>query len=155
MAFSLTTTAFEAGGTIPPAYTCDGEDRSPALEWTSAPQGTKSFALIMDDPDAPRGVWVHWVAYNIPSTISKLPSNIEKVVKTSSGMQQGNTDFQKVGYYGPCPPKGPPHRYFFTLYALDTTLNLSGQNITKKDLEAAMQGHILAKCQLMGKYGRT
>jgi Raf kinase inhibitor-like YbhB/YbcL family protein len=153
MAFQLTTAAFSAGGTIPKKFTCDGPDVSPPLHWKEAPVGTHSFALIMDDPDAPVGTWVHWVLYNLPANTTELPEGVEKRDQMANGAMQGRNDFRKVGYGGPCPPAGKPHRYFFKLYALDTKLNLKG-GATKPEVERAMKGRILAQTELMGLYGR-
>ena len=148
----LKSSAFEAGGTIPKKYTCDGPDVSPPLSWSDVPAGAKSLALIADDPDAPMGTWVHWVAWNIPPNARALEEDAPKRDSLPNGMKQGTTDFHGIGYGGPCPPSGT-HRYFFKLYALDTGLNLP-PSTTKKDLEKAMQGHLLAKTELMGKYAR-
>jgi Raf kinase inhibitor-like YbhB/YbcL family protein len=148
----LKSSAFEAGGTIPTKYTCEGPDVSPPLSWSDVPAGTKSLALIADDPDAPMGTWVHWVAWNIPATATSLEEDIPKRDTLANGMKQGTTDFRRIGYGGPCPPSGT-HRYFFKLHALDTTLNLPNST-TKKDLERAMQGHILKQAELMGTYRR-
>lgn len=153
MAFTVKSADFANGGDIPPQFTCSGEDRSPALEWSGAPTGTKSFALIVDDPDAPVGTWVHWVVFNIPGGAHALPSGVEKKAQIADGMQQGINDFPKVGYNGPCPPPGKPHRYFFKLYALNDQLKL-GAGATKSALEKAMEGHILAKAEWMGRFRR-
>jgi Raf kinase inhibitor-like YbhB/YbcL family protein len=153
MPFQIATTAFSAGETIPKKFTCDGPDVSPQLSWKEAPAGTQSFALIMDDPDAPVGTWVHWVLYNVPANITELQEGVEKQEQLASGALQGRNDFHKAGYGGPCPPPGKPHRYFFKLYALDTKLNLKAGG-TKPDLERAMKGHILVETELMGRYGR-
>jgi Raf kinase inhibitor-like YbhB/YbcL family protein len=153
MPFKIATTAFSAGETIPKKFTCDGPDVSPQLSWKEAPAGTQSFALIMDDPDAPVGTWVHWVLYNVPASIRELQEGVEKQEQLASGALQGRNDFHKTGYGGPCPPPGKPHRYFFKLYALDTKLNLNAGG-TKPDLERAMKGHILVETELMGRYGR-
>jgi len=148
----LTSQAFHAGDMIPAKYTCDGQDISPPLRWSDPPTGTQSFALISDDPDAPMGTWVHWVIWNIPSSARVLEEHFPKTASLPNGASQGTTDFHRVGYGGPCPPSGT-HRYFFKLYALDATLNLPS-SATKKDLEKAMQGHILAQTELMGTYQR-
>ncbi len=145
--------AFEKGGTIPGRYTCDGPDLSPPLTWSGAPAGTKSFALICDDPDAPMGTWVHWVVYNIPPDRNKLPEGMDNSPILAGGILQGTNDFRRTGYGGPCPPRGPAHRYFFKLYALDDTVDLR-PGATKRDLEKAMKGHIIAEAELMGRYGR-
>ena len=148
----LKSKAFEPGGMIPAKYTCDGEDISPPLQWSDPPAGTKSLALISDDPDAPVGTWVHWVVWNIPPSARSLDEKLPKKESLPDGTRQGTTDFRRIGYGGPCPPSGT-HRYFLKLYALDTTLNLPGST-TKKDLEREMQGHILGQAELVGKYRR-
>ncbi len=148
----MTCPAFEDGGTIPEEHTCDGMDVSPALAWTSGPEGTKTFALICDDPDAPMGTWVHWVLFNIPAEVNELPESIPPERELENGARQGMNDFHKVGYGGPAPPGGT-HRYFFKIYALDTEIDLEA-GATKADLLRAMEGHILAEGQLMGKYCR-
>ncbi len=153
MPFSLQSSAFQEGADIPRQYTCEGADISPALSWSEAPPKTQSFALIADDPDAPVGTWVHWVAWNIPAGTRELPENAAKSAGLISAGSQGTNDFKKTGYGGPCPPPGKPHRYFFKLYALDSMLDLK-PGATKKDVEQAMKGHILAQAQLMGKYQR-
>jgi len=154
MAFSLSSTAFKDGTAIPIQHTCDGADVSPPLAWSSAPAGTRTFALIADDPDAPAGTWVHWVLYNLPAAVSDLPEDIAKVESLDlGGARQGRNDFRRPGYGGPCPPPGPAHRYFFRLYALDASLTLKA-GAQKKDLEAAMQGHVLGTAQLVGSYAR-
>ena len=149
----LTSPAFKTNQTIPRQYTCEGKDLSPALQWTEPPAGTKSFALISDDPDAPMGTWVHWVAWNLPADLRGLPEGVAKEAKLSDGTEQGITDFGRTGYGGPCPPPGKPHRYFFKLYALDTVLTLPF-GARKEDLEEAMKGHILAQTELIGLYKR-
>ena len=148
----LVSSAFKAGEMIPSKYTCDGENISPQLSWSGAPAGTKSFALIADDPDAPMGTWVHWVIYNIPDTTHQLKEAVPPVQKLPDGALQGISDFRKIGYGGPCPPSGV-HRYYFKLYALDTMLSLPA-GVTKAELLKAMEGHILAKAELMGRYSR-
>ena len=153
MSLELYSRSFAAGGNIPQKYTCDGEDVSPELHWDEPPAGTKSFALIADDPDAPGGTWVHWVLFNLPAQTRSLPEGVPKMDSLENGAAHGRNDFRKIGYGGPCPPPGKPHRYFFKLYALDTTLNLK-PGATKADVERAMQGHILGQGEWMGKYGR-
>jgi len=148
----IKSSAFGSGEMIPVKYTCDGADFSPPLEWTAGPAGTKSFALICDDPDAPMGTWVHWVVYDIPPTTTMLAEGITRERELTGGGTQGINDFRKIGYGGPCPPGGT-HRYFFRLYALDTLLGLK-PGITKDQLLKAMKGHILAEAQLMGTYRR-
>ncbi len=148
----LKSAAFQPGSLIPAKYTCDGQDISPPLNWPDPPAGTESFALISDDPDAPVGIWVHWVIWNIPAGTRALEENLPKMASLPNGAKQGTTDFRRIGYGGPCPPSGT-HRYFFKLYALDTTLNLPASTI-KKDLEKAMDGHILGQAELIGKYQR-
>jgi Raf kinase inhibitor-like YbhB/YbcL family protein len=152
MSVTLRSTAFSEGGMIPRQYTCDGPNVSPPLAWDAPTSGVKSLALIVDDPDAPRGTWVHWVLFNLPADARSLPENVapDKVLK--NGAKQGTNDFRKIGYGGPCPPGGT-HRYYFKLYALDTMLNLDA-GATKDQLLKAMEGHIVAEGQLMGKYSR-
>jgi len=149
MALSLTSGAFQEGDTIPTRHTCDGADVSPALTWRGAPAGTAAFALIVDDPDAPAGTWVHWVLYDMPATTTATPENVAKVETPSElgGAVQGKNDFRRLGY------GGPAHRYFFKLYALATKLGLK-PGATKSDVERAMNGHVLATAQLMGRYAR-
>jgi Raf kinase inhibitor-like YbhB/YbcL family protein len=153
MAFSLQSSAFKHNGPIPRKFTCQGSDVSPALAWSAAPAGTKSFALIADDPDAPAGIWVHWVLYDLPPGTMQLAENAPKTERLPGGGAQGTNDFKKVGYGGPCPPPGKPHRYFFKLYALDAMLNLKS-GARKSDLEVAMKGHILGQSELIGTYKR-
>lgn len=152
MAITIASTAFAEGGIIPQQYTCDGSDISPPLSWSGVPEGTKSLALISDDPDAPAGTWVHWVLFNIPPETNELPENVPPDQTLASGARHGVNDFGRLGYGGPCPPSGT-HRYYFKLYALDAMLDLSGR-VTKADLLSAVAGHILAEGQLMGKYRR-
>jgi Raf kinase inhibitor-like YbhB/YbcL family protein len=153
MKLELSSTAFREGEPIPEQYTGDGQDLSPPLQWSDPPAGAKSFALIADDPDAPRGTWVHWVLFNLPAEARGLAQGTPKTATLPSGAKQGNTDFGSVGYGGPAPPRGKPHRYFFKVYALDTLLDLAA-GATKAQLEAAMKGHALAQGQLMGTYKR-
>jgi Raf kinase inhibitor-like YbhB/YbcL family protein len=152
MSFALKTTAFSEGGSIPKKYTCDGTDLSPALTWADAPAGTQSLALIADDPDAPVGTWTHWIAWNIP-TQGGLPEGLAKGESVGADTRQGKNDFKRIGYGGPCPPPGKPHRYFFKLYALDSKLDLKPGG-SRSELERAMKGHVLGQAELMGKYGR-
>ncbi len=152
MEIKVESPAFEEGGMIPTKYTCDGQNISPPLTWDSIPDGTKSLALISDDPDAPMGTWVHWVLFNMPPNTKELRENIPAKRILDNGAKQGITDFRKIGYGGPCPPSGT-HRYYFKLYALDTEIHLDA-GITKEQLLDAMEGHILAEGQLMGKYKR-
>jgi len=155
MAFILTSSAFKDGATIPGKHTCDGVDVSPPLAWSGTPAGTRSVALIADDPDAPGGTWVHWVLYNLPAEVSELPENIAKVESLDlGGARQGRNDFRRPGYGGPCPPPGPAHRYFFKLYALDTELPDLGTP-TKAELEEAMRGDVLDQAELIGTYEKN
>jgi Raf kinase inhibitor-like YbhB/YbcL family protein len=149
----LTSTAFTEGGAIPATYTCDGKNVSPPLQWSGVPAGAKSLALIADDPDAPAGTWVHWVLYDLPATAAELSEDVPKSQYVPAGAKQGLNDFRHLGYGGPCPPPGKPHRYFFKLYALDTTLDLK-PGATKQDVERAIDKHVLAQAQLMGTYKR-
>jgi Raf kinase inhibitor-like YbhB/YbcL family protein len=149
---TVTSDAFTEGSMIPMQYTCDGADISPPLKWSGIPDGAKSLALICDDPDAPSKTWVHWVLYNLPPDLTGLPDSISSNEVLDKGARHGITDFGRFGYGGPCPPSGV-HRYFFKLYAVDTMLDLSGR-VDKEQLEAAMEGHVLASGQLMGTYTR-
>jgi Raf kinase inhibitor-like YbhB/YbcL family protein len=149
----LTTTAFQPGGDIPSVHTCDSSDVSPALAWADAPDATQSFALIVDDPDAPAGDWVHWVVFNLPATTRALPGGLAPGAKLISGGRQGRNDFGRVAYGGPCPPPGPAHHYHFKLYALDTIVDLPS-GASKADLQEAMQDHVLAQAELIGRYRR-
>ena len=124
MAFELKSPAIPSGADIPTKHTCDGPDVSPPLEWTSPPAGTKSFALVCEDPDAPSGLWVHWVLWGIPPTATALPEGVNRAATLPDGSRQGRNDFGKVGHNGPCPPRGKPHRYFYRLYALDAVPSL-------------------------------
>jgi Raf kinase inhibitor-like YbhB/YbcL family protein len=157
MALSITSPAFASGAEIPALCTCEGDDTSPRLEWSGAPAGTKSFALIVDDPDAPdpakpQRVWVHWVLYNIPADADALPEAVTPDA-LPDGALEGTNDWNRTGYGGPCPPIGR-HRYFFKLYALDTILP-DLNSLRKKDLERAIQGHILAHAELVGTYQKA
>ena len=142
---------FAMGATIPSQYACGGN--SPPLSWSIAPSGTQSLAILCDDPDAPRGDWVHWVLFNLPPDTRKLDEGIPKEPKLPNGAIQGVNDYRENGYDGPCPPPGRPHRYFFKIFALDVKLTL-GPNARKSDLLKSMEGHILGQGQLMGKFGR-
>lgn len=148
--FKITSPAFQTGGKIDKAFTCDGKDVSPALSWTGAPAGTKSFALVVEDPDAPAGVWDHWVVYNIPAANKGLAENVPRDKELPDGSRQGRNGWRKIGYGGPCPPSGS-HRYFFKLYALDTVLDLD-PGASKSKLEKAMKGRILATAESMAKF---
>ncbi len=153
MSFNLESSAFQDGGEIPKKFTCEGADVSPPLTWGEPPAGTKSLALITDDPDAPAGTWVHWVMYDLEPQARHLQEGVAKSETVSGTGRQGLNDFGKTGYGGPCPPPGKPHRYYFKLYAVDTMLNLKAR-VKKRDVEQAMKGHILAEAQLMGKFRR-
>jgi len=154
MRLELKSSAFAEGGTIPKKYTCDGQNISPPLSWTAPPKGTNSLALVCDDPDAPGGVWVHWVLFGLAPETKELPEAISPQEVVLGGAKQGRNDFGKLGYGGPCPPRErPAHRYFFRLYALDFQPNLKA-GATKQELLKAIQGHILAEGQLMGRYER-
>lgn len=153
MTFAISSTSFQNGGAIPKKFTCDGADVSPELAWTNPPCRTQSFALIADDPDAPVGTWTHWVLFDLRGQTASLSEGMAKVDEVPGGGRQGRNDFRKIGYGGPCPPPGKPHRYFFKLYALDRILNLKA-GASKQELEQAMQGHILGNAELMGTYRR-
>jgi len=150
----VTSPAFSAGQPIPTKYTCDGADVSPPLKWEGVPDGTKSLALICDDPDAPAGTWVHWVLYDLPLTATELTEKIAATDTLPNGAKQGLNDFKRTGYGGPCPPPGGAHRYFFKVYALDTATSLKPR-ASKADVLRAMQGHVLAEGELTGTYQRA
>ncbi|MFQ5788515.1 MAG: YbhB/YbcL family Raf kinase inhibitor-like protein [Thermodesulfobacteriota bacterium] len=152
MEIKINSPEFEEGGMIPKEYTCDGHDISPPLEWGSVPDGTKSLAIICDDPDAPGRTWVHWVLFNLPADMRALNQNISPLRDLPNGAKQGTNDFRRIGYGGPCPPSGT-HRYFFKLYALDNVLDLDA-GATKSQVVGAMKGHILGEGQLIGRYKR-
>lgn len=151
MALRLTSPAFAHERAIPSRYTADGEGVSPALVWTDPPRGTRSFALIVDDPDAPRGTWVHWVLYELPANVRSLPEGAT-LAALPAGTVEGRNDWNEPGWRGPDPPAGHHHRYYFKLYALDTSLDELGGGASKGDLENAMMGHILSLATLMGTY---
>jgi len=152
MAFQLSSTAFSNGDMIPKKYTCDGNDISPPLQWSDAPEGTASYALTCDDPDAPVGTWDHWLLFNIPPATASLSKGVTPATELPSGGTHGKNSWGKLGYGGPCPPGGT-HRYFFRLYALSKLLDLP-PGATKEQLLKAMKGHVLGDAELMGKYRR-
>lgn len=153
MKLSLSSSAFSDGWKIPVKYTCAGQDISPPLVWSKSPAGTQSLALIVDDPDAPGGVFTHWVLFNLPADTSELSEAIPTAKELDNGGRQGKNDFGRIGYGGPCPPPGRPHHYRFTLYALDKLLDLPA-GVSKKQVVNTMAGHILAQVQLTGTYQR-
>ena len=152
MAIEIESSAFMQGAAIPETFTCDGKDVSPVLTWGSGPEGTRAWALIVDDPDAPSKTWVHWVLYNLPDSTRALSSGVPSGDLPGVGTQ-GKNDFGKQSYGGPCPPPGKPHRYFFRLYALDAPLDLPA-GATRDQVDRAMEGHILGRGELMGTYAR-
>ncbi len=150
----LTSSAFVNGAAIPEQYTCQGKNISPPLKWSGISSQAKSLVLIMDDPDAPVGTWVHWVLYDLPPSTTELPEGFgNELNKTTDTGKQGKNDFKHLGYGGPCPPAGKSHRYFLKLYALDSVLDLKS-GATKKDVERTMENHILGQGQLMATYQR-
>jgi Raf kinase inhibitor-like YbhB/YbcL family protein len=151
--FMVNSSAFGPGAALPKKFSCEGADASPTLEWSGSPAKTVSFALIADDPDAPAGTWVHWVLWNLPADARSLAEGVPRLEQLDDGARQGRNDFSKIGYNGPCPPPGKTHRYFFRLYALDAKLDLA-PGATRQELDAAMQGHILAKAEYMGTFRR-
>ncbi len=151
-AMQITSKLIPPGGQFPKRETCDGQDTSPPLAWSGAPPQTKSFALILDDPDAPRGTFTHWVLWNLPAAAQEVPENLPKTPQLPDGARQGRNDFGNPGYGGPCPPPGKPHRYFFRLYALDNAPAVK-PGAGRGELERAMEGHILARGELMARYG--
>ncbi|MFV0349098.1 MAG: YbhB/YbcL family Raf kinase inhibitor-like protein [Halodesulfovibrio sp.] len=144
--------AFEDGGFIPAEHTCDGENTSPALQWTDVPTGAKFLTLICDDPDAPMGVWDHWLLFNLPAAHEGLDAGISREFDPFPGVAHGLNSWKRACYDGPCPPSGT-HRYYFKLYALDSRINLK-PGATKGEILRAMDGHILAECRIMGRYSR-
>ena len=153
MPFEIGSDVFAAGEAIPSKFSCDGQDVSPPLTWRGLPEGTQSLALIMEDPDAPAGIWVHWVIYDIPVSLTGLPEGVPGEAELPNGTRNGANSWGRGGYGGPCPPSGT-HRYFFKLYALDRALDLA-PGATKEGLLAAMQGHILGQAEVMGTYARS
>jgi Raf kinase inhibitor-like YbhB/YbcL family protein len=153
MTIALSSTAFKEGDKIPVKYTCDGQDISPALIWDEPPQPTEAFVLIVDDPDAPGGVFTHWILFNIPANIHQFGEGVPTQEQLENGTLQGRNDFGRISYGGPCPPSGSPHRYRFTIYALDQHLNLE-PGASENQVVNAMQEHILAQGQLTGTYQR-
>jgi Raf kinase inhibitor-like YbhB/YbcL family protein len=154
MKLDVTSSAFREGDSIPPRYTCDGENVSPPLAWSGVPETTVTLAVIADDPDAPHGTWVHWVLYSIEPTLRDLAEGVPARESVLEGALQGRNDFKEIGYGGPCPPGGQRHRYFFRVYALDARLDL-GAGATKAELLEAMAGHVVAEGTLMGTYRRS
>jgi hypothetical protein len=148
----LHTTAFKEEEAIPRKYSCDGQDVSPPLSWSQAPEGAKSFVLIADDPDAPGGTWVHWVYYDIPREVRELPEGVEPTEHPGPGGTQGVNDFGNIGYGGPCPPGGE-HRYYFKLYAIDKELKLK-PGLSKKKVLSTIEGHVLDEARIMGTFAR-
>lgn len=153
MSIKLTSPSFDHGDSIPVKYTCEGEDVSPPLLWSDVPDGTRSLALVCDDPDAPSGTWVHWVMYDIPPKFSELSEGVPTTEVTPRGAKQGMNDFKRLGYGGPCPPRGDAHRYFFRIYALDIAPGLPA-GATRADLQRAIEGHVLEQGELVGLYER-
>lgn len=153
MAFELKSSAFSAGQSIPIQFTCDGEHISPPLVWSGAPLQTATFTLIVDDPDAPRGIFTHWVLFNIPGDVNHLDQHVPQKHHLANGVVQGNNDFGSPGYGAPCPPKGNAHCYRFTLYALDVTMPPQA-GISKQQILSVIQGHVLDQAQLIGTYQR-
>lgn len=151
--FSVKTSAFEDGEFIPAVYTCDGSDISPDIEWVGFPSDTQSFVLIMDDPDAPLGTFTHWIVYDIPASVNFLPENFPKV-PVIDGIKQGINDFGKIGYGGPCPPMGKPHRYFFKIFALEIPSLGLPAGASRQEVEMLMTGKVLDEGYIMGFYGR-
>jgi Raf kinase inhibitor-like YbhB/YbcL family protein len=149
----LYSSEFLTGTSIPFKYTCDGENLSPPLTWEDPPPGTQSFALIVSDPDAPNGTFTHWVLYNLPADLRRLPESIPNQHTLPNGSRQGKNDFEQIGFGGPCPPNGN-HRYFFKLHALDRSLDLA-PGASSEDVLQAMDGHVLDAAELMGLYGRA
>ena len=153
MSMAVKSSVFQNQQPIPAKYTCQGEDISVPLSWSDPPEGAQSFALIVDDPDAPGGTWVHWVLYDLPANARELREAVPASETLDNGAKQGTNDFKRIGYGGPCPPPGATHRYFFKLYALDQKLNLTS-GATKQQLLDAMKGHVKAEAQVVGTFRR-
>ncbi len=153
MALKLTTPQWKHGDTIPTKYTADGADLSPPLHFEAVPAGTKAFVLVCDDPDAPAGTWVHWVIYNVPGVAHGLPEGVPTSPSLTDGSRQGKNSWDKIGYGGPSPPPGKPHRYFFRLYALHDSIN-SAPGLSAKEAESAARAKSIEMAELMGTYGR-
>jgi Raf kinase inhibitor-like YbhB/YbcL family protein len=157
MALRLTSTSFADGQPIPPRHTCEGEDLSPPLVWAGAPDNTAGYALLMEDPDAPAGTWVHWVLYGIPADARHLPEGLAKTRQLGGGMRQGACwgvhRFERTGYHGPCPPPGRPHRYVFELLAL-AEMPPQPAGLTAAELREVVDGQVLEKARLVGTYRR-
>lgn len=151
-AMELTSPAFQSGGTIPLKYSCAGENISPPLSIEGVPKSARSLALIIADPDAPHGTFIHWVVYNLPPATSRLSAAIPKQATITGGGEQGLNGAGHYGYFGMCPPPGPPHHYHFTLYAVDRTIDIKGANATR--LEAAIKGHVVARSEIVGLFSR-
>ena len=153
VSFRVTSSSFRDGDAIPVRYTCDGENVSPPLSWDMVPEGSGALVLVMDDPDAPRGTFTHWVLYDIPPGTRELPEAIPPRDALDDGARHGRNDFGKLGYGGPCPPPGAPHHYRFTLYAVDAPLGLA-PGVTKQEVTNALDGHTIGSARLVGTYGR-
>jgi Raf kinase inhibitor-like YbhB/YbcL family protein len=155
VAFEMRSSAFQPGAVIPTRHTCDGVDVSPALSWTDPPAGARSLALVVDDPDAPRGTWTHWLLWDLPADRRGLPEGVSRTTGGPEGSRQGTSDFRKAGYGGPCPPPGAAHRYFFRLLALDGPLDLpAGADRAAFD-RALQKRRVLGTAELMGRYARA
>lgn len=152
MSLTLTSPSFRTSQMIPAEHTCDGENRSPELAWSGVPPGTASLALICHDPDAPAGIWTHWVVANLPAGLAGLPAGVPPAERLPRGGVHGRNDWGRLGYGGPCPPGGT-HRYIFTLYAVDQVTDLA-PGATREEVLAALRGHVLAEAELMGRYRR-
>ena len=150
---TLTSPAISPGAAIASYFSCTGADRSPALAWSNAPQSTRTFALVVEDPDAPGGTFIHWVAYNIPVSVTSLPAGVPQSTEIAGGGTNGINGFDRVGYNGPCPPPGKIHHYHFRLFAVDSTLT-PGDKADAAALESAMKGHVVASTELVGTFER-
>lgn len=153
LGFRIGSRVFNEGTIIPKRFTCEGEDISPPLSWTKSPGGTRSLALIVEDPDAPAGIWTHWVVYNLPARTTAIPESVPKENQLPDGGLQGRNSFGHIGYGGPCPPPGRAHRYFFRLYALNSMLSLRA-GASRQEVLDAIKGHVLSEAQLMGRFKR-
>jgi len=153
MSLAIKATAFANGGEIPRRYTCSGANVSPALSWSGISSAARALALIVDDPDAPGGTWTHWLLWNLPVTLAALPEGVPAREDFENGARQGRNDFDLIGYGGPCPPPGKPHRYFFKLYALGAAFDLK-PGAGRKELDRALKGHIVEQAEWMGTFRR-
>ncbi len=154
MEFGVRSAAWESGGSIPKVHTADGSDRSPRIEFVAVPQGVRSFALVFDDPDAPGGTWVHWVLYDVPGSTRELAEGLPRAESLPDGSRQGRNSWDEIGYQGPSPPPGKPHRYILHLYALSGPIG-AGPGLTADAVRTAVKSRVVATATYLGTYGRS